>query len=221
MAWTATENFESYSDNDNISGGSGGANWSGNWATPTGTVTVQDEQAVEGSLSLKYLQATNNTYETRNHTATSGDLYYALYCSTASPTNFQCNLRNGGGSQQLVRISSTNIEAYNFSVAGWVDIGDYTAGTWLYVHHNFDQSGQTYKIRTGVSSWSAFSADFGTRDTNDITFLSIGADSQSGTTGYIDDIRADDPFAAAGSLIKSVNGVLRANIKSWNGVILE
>jgi len=27
--------------------------------------------------------------------------------------------------------------------------------------------------------------------------------------------------AAAGSLIKSVNGVLRANIKSWNGVILE
>jgi len=34
-------------------------------------------------------------------------------------------------------------------------------------------------------------------------------------------LAAFQPVAAAGSLIKSVNGVLRANIKSWNGVILE
>lgn len=200
MAWTAIDDFESYSPG-NLAGGSGGSGWTGNWTNAaTQQIVVSTSQAYDGVNSAQISNASGNTFYTRAvSSVTSGDVYFAMYkVATNAPTS-AFTLRNTVATMSVQLDNAGNIQVLRRTPSlAHVTVGSYTANTWYYFHLEFDTTSDQYRVRwTTDGTWGSWTSYYTPRNTNNITLVGLGADSTSSHT-YIDGITNADPFAGGG-----------------------
>jgi len=152
---------------------------------------------------------------------------FSLYCTATTNTS-----AFGGLSASVVEAtpdSTSNLITSDYDIAttfGSRVASDKTFASFTTSAYNdfaLDAGGLAYINKTGVTSLGTLtSAEVDnaapTWTSNITSSVGVNHADQAGTTN---DPKLVVEHSAATSSIKSVNGILRANIKSWNGVILE
>ena len=153
MAFVCTENFDSYADNDNLNGKSGGSGWTSNWgSTFTGPATVQNTQAYSGTLSCF---STSDQISRDFTTVTAGTLYFAFF-KTGDDNMFW--LRDGATNFVATRINGGNLQYLTGGGASWATIQAVNSSQWYVVGIEIDQTNQSGKARYNVDggTWTAW-----------------------------------------------------------------
>lgn len=206
MAWTATEDFESYTIGNNFAGGTGGSNWTGAWTDRGGsTWTVETgPTGAEGTKSARCIATSNNTNYSRDYTAISeGSASWQMRLSTTTPNADQgVFLGTTVSGKMFVRFGSTgNIEMYDGDLVGWASIQAYSADTWYRIDVEFDAAGQPnkYRVRVDSGTWTAWTTVYGsTYET--VERLTMENSSTNAHTFWVDDIRATTAGSAGSSV---------------------
>ncbi|WP_139020723.1 hypothetical protein [Bradyrhizobium sp. ORS 285] len=162
-AWTASDNFESYSNGASLSGASGGSGWNGNWTTTLGTWSVQNATAAN---STTLSGNTTSGSATLNRTITSISIgSYCFYMRNGSTTgNWYHVLNNSTGQATgyavLMGFESGNIVAYNGGT-GTTLLTGYNINQWYKICIDFGSVANTYKVSIDGGAYSS-NLNFGT-----------------------------------------------------------
>lgn len=222
MAWTATENFESYSNGASLSGASGGSGWNGNWTVGAGTWTASNAQAQGGStLSGRMSTGSGTGYINRAVTAiTSGSLQYYIL-ATATNVSQYLNLSTGtpgpgSNSKILGGFENPNIVFYDNSTQRTL-VTNYTANQWYKVTIVFDGVAATYTVQIDsgtVNGPYAYSFGGTAGDITNLQFYNGG-----GVEFFMDNI---GPVGSPGpASVKTFDGVTQSTgIKTYLEVAL-
>ena len=199
-AWTSEDNFNSYSDGNNLNGGSGGSGWGGNWTQyNSNQITTETSVTYEGAAAAKTTVNAAVYYRNLSSSLTSGSVYVAMQKTSTSSGNWYFTLEQGAfpNDRMVIRaFTDGNIAIYDNSL-GYQTITTYNPNQWYVINVEFDDSGHPDQYRARVydgSSWSSFSSWYTvyTGSYTGINYVSIQGDC-SGTTCYWDDITPNDP----------------------------
>jgi len=194
MTWIAEDNFESYSNGD-LNGGSGGSNWSTNWAGST-DFDVQDTVVNEGSKAVKVTHGNGENFDmVRTFSGISaGVVYVDVRRSTNSNGNFYVILREGATSRVFIRFGADgNISIYDHDITDYQTIQAYSADTWYRLGIEFDDASEAEKARANIDNgtWTSWYTVNGGSYTNIDTIRFNATDSSSDVDAYFDFIGPD------------------------------
>lgn len=202
MAWTAIENFNSYSDGD-LAGESGGSGWSAAWSNgATAVWNVQGTTVYEGAKGISCNDGAANPFYSRTLTTAISDngvVYFAMRKSSAAAGEIAFSLRSSAGSRVQVKMTA----AGNITIQGTTTqtvLTGYSANTWYAFKLTFNVSGATavvaYSTGTyqGGGSWSADSSSVTLQNSGNIDRVGVGGD--LGNTNYFDYISSVDPLTS-------------------------
>jgi len=167
--------------------------------------------------------------------------FMAVYKSTGGLTSYTFH-HTAANKMQATVIDSSGNRCQFLADAATISTGE--LNTWIHYGMSFDLSAMTMVFYKNGSSVASTSNNSGTvSKAKDVALgFTLGHSNVAGSQYFDGRLQAATitsdvisgaefstiynsgsgiPYEEAGSLIKSVNGVLRANIKSWNGVILE
>lgn len=204
MAWTATENFDSYADEGELNGASGGSNWTGNWSVDGGNGKFLAESAVsyQGANACKFANNADDQMR-RTFSNASGIMHIAIR-STAVTLGPFIAIRGDTDSKYCCRLRMQSGGALEVEAASNISLGTYTTNTWYAVHIEVDSATDQVRARLDAdTSWSAWVNFYLSNTVTSIDTIWISGPSTSGTgTGYADDIRAgSDPAPAAAASV--------------------
>jgi hypothetical protein len=187
MTWLATEDFESYTATANLSGGAGGANWSGNWTTVTGTFTV--ENSPSGGGKVAHSNTTNSSYRRSVSTVSYGGRIRFRMRVGATP-NDEAGVWLGESGTPILVVAfqpSGKIQTFDHDTTAWVDLASYSVNTWYTVDIEWIGIGNTYRVRIDDGAWSAnFEVSGSTVSPTDVGLYNFATNSAS---LYVDDIQ--------------------------------
>lgn len=163
-AWTATDNFDSYTTGTSIDGDSGGSGWNGNWSLLLGTaqtnlVTGCASGGYGGNALQVFSNAVTNTSVTRAVTSIGSGTFYTAFCTNSTAARMDIvELRTSLVGRLGVTLNTT--------AAGDVDctdeasyqtkVGTFTTGAWHYIKVVFDIAGtQTFTVGIDGGAQSA------------------------------------------------------------------
>lgn len=197
------EQFDSYSNGNNLDTLNGGSGWNGAWARNTqnaALLTVSNAQSVSTANSLLFSTSVFSTaqdYQRQFGSAISSGTFYLSWRTTGTQTNVKnINLANGsGGNNIILQHMHTGNKLQYFNGGGYTDLFSFTNDTWYRIGIQIDAVGNANKARYNVSSnggtegdivpWTAYTSANGTwANINYITFYNAG----SASSDYIDDI---------------------------------
>jgi len=228
MAWTAVENFDSYSDGD-LAGNNGGSGWSGAWANgAVEVIDVNGTQTYQGAKSVTDNSAVNNAFYTRDLTsAVTGDgniVYLAMRKGSTSSGLLNVSIRNSGsGNRAEVRFNTSG----NLVLVGTTTatiLAGYSADTFYAIRLTFNVTAGTstaaYSTGTfgGGGSWSSESSAVTMNNSGNIDRIGLGRDAGT-STDYWDYISGTDPLPASTS-VKTIDGLAKASVKTVNGLAI-
>lgn len=206
MAFLATENFDSYTNGDDINGKSGGSGWTTNWASGAGAA-VTNAQFQSSPNSLLPAAGTNPSRDFTNVTVGSHSWYFR-YNGTSGIVRYY----NSGNLLIAVRTDSGNVEIYNG--ASYVSIGSQISDSWMKVTIEVDQVAQPYKYRASLNDGT-----FSSWISRNLDETATGVDRWLSFEGIYYDTIA--PVADPGPAnLKSLDTNVKANIKSYNTNVL-
>lgn len=237
MAWLATDNAESYSNGNAISGLNGGTDWSGAWSVAgSGTKDIINTPTLEGSLCFRLDKVGSVEPEVLRSFAntTSGSLSFivratsntkhALFCGFDETTTGKFSVGVDGGN--ALGSGAGHIVAYGATV---VSLGAFSANTNYTIVVEYDNA--TDQFRASMDGGSTFSSyvsylSVATNLTR-IRWRILSSDS-SNTDYYFDDIK---PYSAvvgpanmktydglASASVKTMDGLAIASVKTFNGL---
>lgn len=225
MAWTATDNFNSYSNGD-LAGENGGSGWSGAWSNgATALINVVDSPVYEGAKSIE-LNTTDNTFYTRDLTtaiSTNGNILYMVLRRTSTSSGEIANsIRNSStGNRVGIKMNASG----NITLVGTTTVTlktGYSANTWYAIRLTFNviANTATAAISEGTyqtgGTWGSESSAVTMNESGDIDRIGIGGDVGTGQD-FMDYISGTDPLTAVGPAnLKTYNTNALANIKSIN-----
>lgn len=213
MAWTATDDFNGYSNGD-LAGQGGGSGWSGNWVNGlTAQMLVTGAQTYEGAKSVDTNDASSNTFYYRllaSPISSNGNvMYYALRKSLNNSGEVMGGLRSSGGSRLSVALNA----AGNLTLSGStvVDlVTGFSVNTWYIVRVTFNVVANTATAAWstasfgGTGSWSAESSAITMAGSGDIDRFQIQSDPNAGTS-FLDYISDTEPFTPVQNLTLTID----------------
>ena len=160
-AFNATENFESYADEDELNGKTGGTGWSAGWSITANRVKVDTATAYEGTKSALSINAAVDFTRVLT-TPQSEASVYAAWVATASG-GWYFKPSTGGTDVGYVTPNAVGgkISIYDNNPGSWVDLGAYSDDVWYPVNIEWDDAGQPdlYRARRYASgAWGSYSA---------------------------------------------------------------
>ena len=206
MAWIATENFESYADNDDLNTKAGGTNWTGNWAVIAGAGTVQNTPTLEAGLCAE--ETGTNDVVRRTFTAvTDGIVSWIMRrddLTTPGVGGVLLQNNTSGNGLLAVNFTGTNIDLVGTTTVSI--LASPSTNTNYTIHLHIDRANNRYRARVGSNEWSAYVTEQGNEDPD--RFVMRFQDSPSGSM-WIDDIKAgsDPASASAGTKRRMLIGV--------------
>lgn len=207
MAFTAAEDFDSYTNGEDLASKNGGSGWAAAWSTNqgTGSLLVSTTQFIDSPNSIAWTGAGSNLGPLYNRqfstalTGTSNYIHVAMWISDPSTTN-------GGYWEMYVANSALNVYAVvgantaqgkitlRGRLGATVDLlTGMSANTWYHVYLDLDVTNEQVRgyasttIPQAVPTWSSYSSGVGT-GTIDYIWLSVETKTHSGSS-YLDDIR--------------------------------
>lgn len=180
MAWTPTDNFESYSTGASLNGGSGGSGWSGNWSTSGTTV----ENAPAGMTGKSAFITGNEVEAVRTFTEPTGTniVTFKMRPSVNNVAIRATFVDTGVASRFLVRFDSDgNIKAGG---SGSDTLQAYSANTTYTIKVKFGHNGNNFQVSI---DGGAFSGDFATNG-DPLTISQLNMTCEGNTSFYFDDI---------------------------------
>lgn len=181
-----TENFDSYTNGDNLNGKNGGSDWAGAWSVSAGTVTVSNAQSKSGLSTYLNVGTAVRAFSA----VTTGVLSISAF---PLQTNKNCDiyLRNAGLDTvvQILFVSNGQLWVYDGGVA--VNLLTYSANTWYDLLIELDSVNQPnkFRIKIGEGAWSSW---YAVRNSGAVTDLWLN-NSSSGGSMYIDSIAPYTP----------------------------
>lgn len=205
MAWTATEDFESYSADTDIDGASGGTNWSGNWAKSAGLFAVRTAPAggLTGKVAANDASAAAG-YSRAFSSITAGSVRIRMQSSDAGVDGGPLFLAESGGGRMYVKFDADEIKAFNHGV-GYVTVASVADNTAYDVDIEFDSSGQPnqYRVRVDEGTWTSWLTVNGGSYTN-VNSLNVDF---NGPRTFVDGIEPT-PAGGGGSVSALIGGKL-------------
>lgn len=194
MAWVATENFDSYTTSADLSGGSGGSDWTNNWSVSSGggTITVETAPAGgQGGKAARHNATAGVAYKRSVADVTVGAVSVEMRVTGTSPNDFSgilLALADGSG-KMYVKCDAGKWKAFSNGVGGYVDVDNAAADTWQTIDIEFDQDNQAnkYRVRVDGGTWTSWLTVNGGSYTSIGQFVLDG--SASDITIYWDHIR--------------------------------
>lgn len=203
MAWLATDNAESYSNGNAISGLNGGSDWSGAWSVAgSGTKDIINTPTLQGSLCFRLDKVGSQEPEALRSFAntTSGSMTFivrattntkhALYCGFDETTTGRFAVGIDGGNN--LGGGAGNIVAYGSTV---VSAGAFSADTNYTIVVEYDNSTDQFRISTnGGSSFTSYVSYIAVATNLTRIRWRIIATDATNADYYFDDIK---PYSAA------------------------
>lgn len=200
MPWTAIENFNTYTNDATIDGGSGGSGWSDTW-TVVSYFLGCDSPTLEGSICAKMLAQsvfTNSGTRTLTTTVAEGIFHCMARKDSTSKGVLTVDLYAGANvALDIVFNESGNIVAVDG--AGSSTIQAYLADTNYHLYLMIDAANAVYMVKVGSGPWSS-SLAYKTGSSGNISsvkFINTGNYSPA-QVSYVDDIRFGDMDLANG-----------------------
>jgi len=199
MAFTAIENFDSYSIADDLNTKFGGSDWSSSWSGTAATWSIQTAPAGgQGGLAAKNTVIGSDMR--RDFTSTqAGTVSVGMRTSITNPDDFLgvvLRQTTGGTARMYVRFGPTgNIEIYDHGTTSYVAIVSYSANTWYTVDIDFDNVAQPnlYRARVNQGTYSAYkTVDGGSY--SDIATIRLDGSATGTRDFWIDDIKSAAPI---------------------------
>lgn len=232
MAWTAEDDFDSYSNGASINTLNGGTGWAAGWVLSGGTLTITNGVSYDPSNSATATSAglTSNNAERQLSSDFSGAgiIYVALRRTSNSSGSIRWNFRSTGDSGRLsVLLDSDGQAKIKSETAGTTqNIGAYSANTWYVIRITVNNA--TGTATAAMSSGTYGSAGTFGSDSSSVSFTTgdwryvlIDFDPTgpgTGVTNYWDYISPTSPFTTPTAFVKTMNGVVWADVKSVMGV---
>lgn len=204
MAWTATDDFDSYSAGIELFGLNGGSGWSTAWDQPSGSTSLVTVQNAPAGMSGKAVRAIEDGGTDLNVDRTFSDIsagslrVLLRVAGTTSPDDFAgIQLGEGASNRMFLKVSGGNLQMYDGSA--YQTIQAVSVDTTYTIDIEFDDSAQPnqWRVRVDEGSWTIW------RGVNGGGYTVINRfriDQSAGTSGFIlwvDAIGAT-PAAAAG-----------------------
>jgi hypothetical protein len=228
MAFTANDNFESYTDGNSLNGGSGGSGWDANWTASANFKITTAGSPPEGSNCVKDTDSASSGTRTFSAEA-AGTWYYSGMCSS---TSVQGGGGNMGGNKLITQFRNDGyIKYFNGSI--YANYMTYSATTWYRIGIEWDNAGHANQWRMNAATqgsaegtWTSWVSGNGTW--SNIATLSIGNSNAAGNYSSFDllssvyspttptSIKTINGLAKAS--IKTVNSLAIASVKTWNGL---
>lgn len=218
MAWTATENFDTYTSGNSLNGESGGSGWNGNWTIVAGQWETTNAQSVSSPNSGVHLSSTADQ-----------PIYRVVNSITAGHFSFYMRV-SATGISEYMNLSASASHATNIKVLGGFE------GTNIVFYDNATQrtlvtgynADQWYKVTIELTGSDTYTVQIDSGTVNGPYAYSFGGTGaithfhfyRGGGTGsfFFDSIA---PVAGAGPAnLKSLNTNVKANVKSYNTNVL-
>lgn len=177
MAWSATDDFESYADASSLDGASGGSGWTGNWTASGGTWTVEDDVPYEGVRYVFGSPLAQDQNISRTFTAvSSGTLRVAMRRSNQTQS-FIIQFKSAGGTRFHIYLDGTpNILVTDGDGANSQIVqAGYSVNTWYEIWVDFDATAGTCRAKIGEAG--TYTSPVTMTDTGDITTMVFYANS--------------------------------------------
>lgn len=169
MVWPATENFDSYTVDADLNGGSGGSGWSGNWSLVSGTITTPNAPA--GGQGGNAAKSTGLGGEDRYNRAisaiTAGTVRFRARLNTTTPNiEVMVRLLESGTARMAIQFDAGNIKINNNGTLETIQA--FSADTWYTIDVDFDDSAQPnlYRARVDGGTYTAYKTTIGGGYTN-------------------------------------------------------
>lgn len=203
-AWVAVEDFNSYSDATNLNTLNGGSGWNAGWVeTNAGTFKTTAASTYEGAEAVAVTISTGDNAERKLSVAPSGA--FTMYVA------MRRTLNNLGSSRFDLRDTADNNTCeLIFNASGNVTIGGaspttiitgYSANTWYVFRVKYNGGGSSCLAATttnstyqGGGTWSADSANGGTRTANDVNYILFDTPTATIATDSWDYVSSVDPL---------------------------
>ena len=187
FAYSATDDFDSYSNNDDISGKNGGSGWTSNWQAGTGDGTVVNTVSDSSPNSLAVV-----ANPTRSFTQIQDGTLCFAFNDVSGPSNtVLIRFTNSGNNTIQINLDgSGNLTYYNGST--FVSWGTYSSNAWHTVCVQIDQTNHPYEAQYNIDggSYSGYSSR------SDSTQTSVDGIVTFGTSGlYYDSISVNGTAA--------------------------
>lgn len=205
MAFVSEENFDSYADEANLAGASGGSGWGGNWTN--GAVNlIRSDTAItyQGAAAARVITSGGgNTFYTRLLTSAISDngiTYVAMHKSVNNAGENAFTLRSSVGQRCNITMNASG----NVTSQGTTILTGYTANTWYVFRITFSVTAGNYTVAYSTDPFGSagtFSAESSTitmANSGNIDRVGLGGDTHAGTC-HTDYISATTPFSAGGS----------------------
>lgn len=191
MAWVAEEDFDSYTNGNDLNGKSGGSGWSAAWSGGT-AFDISNAQSYDSPNSCITTNADQNISRSLTSATTSGTLYFAVKC-TAMASDFQVDFKVGASA--AFRFSFRNTD--NIEILGAVTTvynSAFSTSLWYLWEVVYNGTTADIRIHDGTS-WGATSSALAYGTTGDVTQIAFNGGASQ--TCYVDKITATNPLVSA------------------------
>lgn len=200
MAWTAVEDFNSYSDGD-LPGNNGGSGWSGAWSG-SANFDVQGTTVYEGAKAIE--NTTSSNVSRSLTTALSGDGHKVYVAHRRTANNSGQSVIGFDNSVPVHRVTIVFNASGNIVGDGTTILAGYSANTWYVLRVTLNTDADTYTVAYSTDAYGSvgtFSSEspaitMGGASSTDITAIFLDID--VGGDGYWDYISGSNPFVEAG-----------------------
>ncbi len=187
MAIIASENFDSYANNDDLSGKSGGSGWSSNWAT-VGTTICSNGQAQSGALSIRKNTAGYSYGERFISGIKDSKITFYVYRVTNINDNFEFLY---GGSSNSIRFRVKTATDWNIDLngVGQSNESGWSNNAWQKIEIAINQTGNSVAVSLNEGVPVSYSY---TNSGNNFTFAYAIFPTDTNDEVYVDTISIDD-----------------------------
>lgn len=213
-SFAGEDNFESYTNGNDLDGTGGGTGWNGNWRATATNVKAQNSVVYEGSMAgdIDATSGESTALRTFASACDDGSLYIAIRKAVVGTTGLSVALATGNdavaGWRTYVTFSSGG-DVISYYTTGWSSsdtlISGYSAGQWYILNFEWDYpvEGSNFRVRIhNGTSWGSFTpwrqSIQGSFTTLDRVRIANNASPSTGTS-YFDIISASDPTATGGA----------------------
>jgi hypothetical protein len=151
MAFTCTENFDSYANTTDLNGASGGSGWSANWVSDAATITNSTYSSSPNSTT-----ALTGTSHRHFSSVDTGILYFSF---KTTGNHHILGLYDGVLGESLVYLTVRSGNLNTYSVAnGYESVGAISFDVWHTIGIELDQTNQAFKVRYNIDggAWSGW-----------------------------------------------------------------
>lgn len=199
-SWTGVENFDSYTNGDNLNGKNGGTGWSGAWTdVALSLYVVSNAQSVSSPNSVSFTTSTGQEAAIKRSVTTAssvdGDVVEFQFRKTTTSVNLpNIQFYSGGTFITFVVFDTSGAITLNGT-----NVGSYSANTWYKIDVQFDYTNDRARVSVDGGAYSSYVAFSTAVSSLDTIWLSNSAAGSGSMTVYWDSIQAPAAATVASS----------------------